>query len=134
MEAMPMQPIAARRWDPRPTAREICERFAAALHAFDPNFPALVMGHHDVDGLAAMAILIRAFQATGRAVSSRIVGRGENVWSKAMNDELRDIELGGVIAADLGVRQGAIRTGTPTIVIDHHVPTGIPANATVITG
>jgi hypothetical protein len=55
MEAMPMQAVAARRRDPRPTAHEICARFAAALHAFDRNFPALVMGHHDVDGLAAMA-------------------------------------------------------------------------------
>ncbi|MEO8629293.1 MAG: phosphoesterase [Betaproteobacteria bacterium] len=129
-----MQGAVTHLLDARSTAQEIRERFAMAFEEFDRNLPTLIMGHHDVDGLAAMAILIRAFQAAGRAVVSRIVGRAENVWSKAMMDELRDIELGGVIAADLGVRQGSIKTGTPTIVIDHHVPTGIPTAATVITG
>jgi single-stranded-DNA-specific exonuclease len=129
-----MQAAAAPLLDPGTTAQNIRQRFATAVEQFDSSPPPLVLGHHDVDGLAAMAILIRAFQASPREVASRIVGRGENVWSKAMMQELRGIEVGGVIAVDLGVRQGSIKAGTPTIVVDHHVPTGIPADATVITG
>jgi single-stranded-DNA-specific exonuclease len=35
---------------------------------------------------------------------------------------------------DLGVRQGDVLPGSPTVVIDHHVPTGTPGEATVISG
>ena len=71
---------------------------------------------------------------TKRPHRIRIVGRGENAWSREMSAELRPLELGGIIAADLGVRAGALRPATPTILIDHHVPTGEAGGATVITG
>src|SRR3712207_7635901 len=51
-----------------------------------------------------------------------------------MAAELADARLGGLVVTDLGVRPGAIKAGTPTVVVDHHVPTGTPTDATVITG
>jgi single-stranded-DNA-specific exonuclease len=64
----------------------------------------------------------------------RIVGKGEEPWSEAMRSELAERRPGGLIVADLGVREGALLPGTPTVVIDHHVPTGTPGDALVISG
>jgi single-stranded-DNA-specific exonuclease len=44
------------------------------------------------------------------------------------------IPVGGLIVTDLGVREGVILEGVETVVIDHHVPTGVPGSATVISG
>jgi single-stranded-DNA-specific exonuclease len=38
------------------------------------------------------------------------------------------------LVADLGVREENILPGTPTVIVDHHVPTGTPGAATVISG
>jgi single-stranded-DNA-specific exonuclease len=108
--------------------------FAAALEGFGRDAPVLLLGHFDADGLSALAILARAFESAGWSVRTRIVGKGENPWSPELRTELARERLGGIVAADLGVRPGAIAEGVPTIVIDHHVPTGVPAEATVITG
>lgn len=64
----------------------------------------------------------------------RILGRGENPWTEAVQIEVRDRDCGGLIVADLGTRAGVIRPSTPTIIIDHHVPLGFPAHATVVSG
>lgn len=94
----------------------------------------MVLGHFDADGLAATAIFVRALCAEGHSVRTRIVGRGENPWSREMRAELERLRLSGLIATDLGVRPGAILPGTPTVVVDHHVPTGEPDGAVVISG
>lgn len=94
----------------------------------------LVMGHHDADGLAALALLARALQFNNRPYRLRIVGRGENPWSSEMATELESVPAGGIIAADLGVRPGAIKAGVRTVLIDHHVPTTASADGVVITG
>jgi single-stranded-DNA-specific exonuclease len=39
-----------------------------------------------------------------------------------------------LIVADLGVREDELAPGVPTIIIDHHVPTGVPGTASVISG
>jgi single-stranded-DNA-specific exonuclease len=93
------------------------------------------MGHNDADGLSAAAIFVRALREAGRAAEPRILGRGENPWSPEMAAELAGRpRLGGIVATDLGVRSGAIRPGTPTVIVDHHVPAGAPEGASVITG
>jgi single-stranded-DNA-specific exonuclease len=51
-----------------------------------------------------------------------------------MRTELSDALVGGLIVADLGVREGDILPGAETVVIDHHVPAGTPGAATVISG
>ncbi len=117
--------------DPRPVVRAA---FRAATERFDPGRPALILGHFDADGLSAMALLARSFERAGRPARLRVVGRGENPWSEAVRAELAREEVGGLIVTDLGVREGPLKPGTPTVVIDHHVPTGVPGDAVVISG
>jgi single-stranded-DNA-specific exonuclease len=81
-----------------------------------------------------MAVLARALERAGRAAQLRVVGRGENPWSNAIRAELAGEDVGGLIVTDLGVRECALKHGTPTVVIDHHVPTGTPGDAVVISG
>lgn len=92
--------------------------------------PPLILGHFDADGLAAVAILKRSLDGT----EVRLVGKGENPWSQALRSELASRRPAAIIATDLGVREGDILAGTPTVLIDHHVPTGVPGDALVISG
>jgi single-stranded-DNA-specific exonuclease len=108
--------------------------FARAVGAFRPDAPALVLSHDDADGLSAGALLVRALERAGRPVRIRLVGRGESPWSDALAAELRTLDLGGLVVADLGVRPEPLAPGVPTILIDHHVPRGLPADAVTISG
>lgn len=92
--------------------------------------PPLILGHFDADGLSAVAILKR----TLHDASVRLVGKGENPWSAEIRSELEAARPAGIIATDLGVREGEILPGAPTILIDHHVPTGTPGTAAVVSG
>jgi single-stranded-DNA-specific exonuclease len=115
-------------------AAEAGREFAAAVARFDRSRPALVLGHFDADGLAASAILARSLEGFGIAAETRIVGKGENPWREKLRRELGERRPGGLIVADLGTREGSLLPGTATVVIDHHVPTGMPEAATVISG
>ncbi len=110
------------------------DAFRRALDGFPADRPVLVLSHNDADGLSAAAILARALPRAGRTARTRILGRGENPWSAAMAAELRDDPAGGIIVADLGMRGAAVRPGTPTVIVDHHVPEGVPPDATVVSG
>lgn len=110
------------------------EAFRRALERFDATRPPLILTHNDADGLSAGVVLARTLQRLGRKPRIRIVGRGETPWSAAMADELRGEEIGGLIITDLGLRAAAPRTDLPVVVIDHHVPAGLPDGATVISG
>ena len=113
--------------------QSIGQDFARAVEGFGPAAP-LILTHNDADGLSSGALLLRALERAGRAPGIRVLGRGETPWSPAMAAELAGQETGGLVVADLGLRPGAIRPGTPTVVLDHHVPTGDAGDATVITG
>ncbi|WP_176559536.1 DHH family phosphoesterase [Rubellimicrobium roseum] len=113
---------------------DVTPAFRAALERFAPDRPALILGHFDADGLSAAAILKRALDRTGRATEIRILGKGENPWSPAFRAELEARRPGGLLVADLGVRAGEILPGVPVALIDHHVPTGVPGDAVVISG
>ena len=115
--------------DPREAARGA---FAAALETFDSSRPVLVLGHFDADGLSAVAILIRALGAAGWRVEPRITGKGETPWEPGFAATLG--RPGGLIVTDLGTRAEPVLAGVPTVVIDHHLPTGAPAGATPISG
>lgn len=108
--------------------------FREALDAFDPARPVLVLSHHDADGLSAAAILARALERGGRQVRVRLLGRGENAWSPEMASELRAQDIGGLIVADLGTRAEPPLPGRATVLIDHHVPTGVPERALLVSG
>ena len=108
--------------------------FREALGRFDAGAPALVMTHNDADGLTAGALFARMFERLGRASAVRVLGRGESPWSSAIRDEYAGATFGGLIVADLGLREGAVLPGVPTIVVDHHVPTGVAGGAAIVSG
>jgi single-stranded DNA-specific DHH superfamily exonuclease len=113
---------------------DVTPAFRAALDRFDSSRPALTLGHFDADGLSAVAILKRALDRAARSSEVRITGKGENPWSPALRSELKERRPGGLLVTDLGAREGDILPGTPTVLIDHHVPTGGPGDATLISG
>lgn len=116
--------------DPAAAARAA---FAEALGRFGTG-PALVVGHFDADGLSAVAILVRAMRAAGRPCEPRIMGKGENPWDPEFAEEVRSRAPGGLIVTDLGVRPDPIALGIPTVLIDHHAPTGFSPDMTAISG
>ena len=116
------------------TAVDLRARFQAAFERFDPGKVILILTHNDADGLSAGALFARAFERLGHQWQVRILGRGENPWSEAMRAELAGRDIGGLIVADLGARDGTLLPGTPTLVVDHHVPTGSASDAVVISG
>jgi hypothetical protein len=117
--------------DPRTAARDA---FAAALAGFDRSRPVLVLGHFDADGLSATAILVRALRAAGWTAEPRITGKGETPWDEPLAGDLRAVAPGGLIVTDLGTRAEPVLPGTPTVVIDHHLPTGTPPDAIMVSG
>ena len=97
--------------------------------------PPLICAHHDADGLTSAAILARAWERMfGTVPQVRVVGRGENVWDAEFAKSLNGVELRGLVFADLGLASVRPRTDVPLLVLDHHVPTGAPNSATLITG
>ncbi|WP_344705392.1 phosphoesterase [Sphingomonas swuensis] len=92
--------------------------------------PPLILGHFDADGLSAVAILARSIPGS----EVRLVGKGETPWTPSVRAELEQRRPAAIIATDLGVREGDILPGTPTCLIDHHVPTGLPGDALVLSG
>ena len=90
----------------------------------------LLLGHFDADGLSALAILARSLPGS----EVRLVGKGETPWTPAVRTELEARAPAAIVATDLGVREGDILPGTPACLIDHHVPTGTPGDALVISG
>ena len=112
----------------------VCQAFGDVVRRFDGARPSLILGHFDADGLSAVAILARALERSGRSAEVRLVGKGENPWSVEMRAELAARAPGGLIVTDLGVRDGEIAPGVPTVLIDHHVPAGTPGEAVVISG
>ena len=118
--------------DPDDWRADAAARFAAFLTA--ATDPILVVGHFDADGLSAAALLTRALRAAGRTAEPLIVGKGETPWEPPFADRLRDAAPGGLIVTDLGVHAAPVLAHVPTVLIDHHVPTGWPEHAVVVSG
>jgi single-stranded-DNA-specific exonuclease len=97
------------------------------------NRPLLVF-HNDADGLSAGAILHSVMLKQGDGSTIRIIGKAENAYSDAFTRELEERQPTGLIIADLGVSNRVKLPAIPTIIIDHHAPTGVPEHATVISG
>jgi hypothetical protein len=107
---------------------------ATALAGFDRARPVIALGHFDADGLSAVAILVRALAADGWQAEPHVIGKGESPWDAEVGARLAARRPGGLIVADLGTRPDPVLPGCPTVVIDHHLPTGEPAGATTISG
>lgn len=108
--------------------------FVAALQEMTADRTILIVGHFDADGLCGVAIVKRTLDRLGRAAEIRLVGRGENPWDAPLLVEWRDRRPAGLIVIDLGVRAGVLAPDVPTVIIDHHRPTGVPGDAVVISG
>ena len=115
-----------------PTGLQPPSAFPLALDAFGPA--PLVVCHNDADGLSAGAILLHALRRTGREPLVRIVGKGENAYSEAFREEMANARADGMLITDLGVAPQVPRPDLPTILIDHHVPSGLPSSVAIITG
>jgi len=107
---------------------------SAALAGFHPDGPIVVLGHFDADGLAAVAILTRALRGAGRDAVPLTIGKTETPWDEAVRDRIVALAPAGLIVADLGTRTMPVLPGCPTLVVDHHVPTGEPEGAITISG
>ena len=119
---------------PIPLPLEATQAFQAAIMAFDRAAPVLILCHNDADGLSAGALFARAFAAAGWQARTRVVGRGESLGSPEMRAELAAIPAGGVVITDLGVQSTLPKPGTPTVIVDHHIPGAPPPGAAVISG
>jgi single-stranded-DNA-specific exonuclease len=106
----------------------------AALAGFRPDGPIVVLGHFDADGLAAVAILTRALRGAGRDAIPLTIGKTETPWDEAVRDRIAALAPAGLIVADLGTRTMPVLPDCPTLVVDHHVPTGEPEGAITISG
>ena len=104
--------------------------FAAVLDA-----PPLIASHDDADGLSSAALLARAWGGAPEVRPEiRLVGRGENAWDDAFAAELAIRAPEALVIADLGVAGRRPAPGAALAVIDHHVPTGTPDDAVIVSG
>jgi single-stranded-DNA-specific exonuclease len=98
----------------------------------------LLVCHNDADGLSAGVVLAQALRRIRVFPDIRIIGKGENAYSEAFQSEIRMRKAAdavtGLILADVGTSSYLATDLLPTIIVDHHVPTGIPDWATVISG
>jgi len=115
----------------RPTFHRPAD-FPAAAQALGSS--PLVVFHNDADGLSAGAILLKTLERQGMTPAMRIIGKGENAYTPDFVAELKRRKPSGLIIADLGVSNRVALPDIPTILIDHHSPTGVPDHATVISG
>ncbi len=89
----------------------------------------------DCDGLPAGALLLRALGLAGYThVTIEPKRKGESAWNPEVLDRLRAREPEALFILDLGSRADAMLPGIPTLLIDHHLPGGIPPGAELITG
>jgi single-stranded-DNA-specific exonuclease len=94
----------------------------------------VVASHNDVDGLAAAVIVLRALAASRVEAVPLPARRGEHVHRDSMRARIRALRPGSLVVLDMGSRPGPILPGVPTLVIDHHVPSGVPEGALLLNG
>lgn len=117
--------------DPAAAAAAGMARFVALV---DSARPVAVAAHFDADGLSAAAISVRALRAAGRLAEPVIVGKAETPWDDSFTERLQALNPGGLVVADLGTRPEPVLPGVPTLVMDHHRPTGTPPAAITLSG
>ena len=105
-----------------------------ALAGFRVPGPVVVVSHFDADGLAAAAILVRAMRAAGKAAQPLVIGKAETPWDDTARRRIAALHPAGLVVADLGTRPESVLPGCPTLLIDHHVPTGEPPDTITVSG
>jgi single-stranded DNA-specific DHH superfamily exonuclease len=107
---------------------------ADALGSFSRQGPVVVLSHFDADGLGASAILARALRQASWVAEPMVIGKTASPWDADTRERLAALKPAGLIVADLGTRAEPVLPGCPTLIIDHHVPTGEPQDAITISG
>lgn len=107
---------------------------ADALGLFGHQGPVVVLCHFDADGLGSAAILVRAFRQAGWLAEPLVIGKTGSPWEAETRDRVAAMKPAGLIVTDLGTRAEPVLPGCPTLIIDHHVPTGEPHDAITISG
>ena len=94
-----------------------------------------VLCDSDGDGLPAGALLIRSLQVAGfAAVTGECRRKGESAWGAEVLDRVRGFSPGALIVTDLGSRSEALLgPEIPTLLLDHHMPIGVPEGALLLT-
>jgi single-stranded-DNA-specific exonuclease len=110
------------------------QQFAQFAAAVPKNARVAVVGHSDVDGLAATTIITRAFEHLGCSVSPYVTRKGENAWSAPVLEQAAADGPDALAVVDLGSRADPLAPNVPAVLIDHHKPTGVPDGAILISG
>ena len=101
--------------------------------AAQPQTRIHILTDSDADGLPSAAILQRALRQAGYLqTTSEVRLKFETAWSLTVTERLRALSPEVLIITDLGSKPQPILPGVPTLLIDHHRPTGIPPGATLI--
>ncbi len=117
--------------------QEAAARFGSFLGALPQAHAARIhiLCDSDCDGLPAGALLVRAFEAAGYAqVTIEAKRKGESAWNPEVLERLASRKPECLFVLDLGSRADALLPGVPTMLIDHHLPGGVPPGAELITG
>ncbi|HZD59973.1 MAG TPA: hypothetical protein VE439_05915 [Anaerolineae bacterium] len=86
-----------------------------------------VLYHTDADGIAGAVIIRKLLERLGsKDIVTIPLGRGINPHSPETREQLVSLGLLRLIVVDSGSRAGEILPGIPTLVIDHHRPSGRP--------
>jgi len=86
-----------------------------------------ILYHGDADGVSGAVIAYKALERLGsKDIIAIPLGRGLNPHSSETRDQLAKRGLSRLIVVDSGSRTGEILPGVPTLVVDHHRPSGKP--------
>lgn len=110
-------------------------RFVEFWAAVPRDAHIVVFCHFDADGLAAGALFGRLLPHMGYTdVHVEPSGKGENAFTDAARKRIGALKPDALVVTDLGVSSQGVLLDVPTLYVDHHLPTGEPSDATVITG
>jgi len=92
-----------------------------------------IIADSDADGLPGAAILVRALNHDGyEYVTAEPRRKFESAWTPEVRERLTKRHLDALVVIDLGTRSTELLASVPTLLIDHHAPSGVPGYATLI--
>ena len=78
--------------------------------------------------------MVRGLAVAGYgAVTVEAKRKGESAWLPEVLARMAALEPEALMVLDLGSRPDAMLPGVPTVLIDHHMPGGVPPGAELIT-
>lgn len=93
-----------------------------------------ILTDSDADGLPAATILLKALRQAGYVnTTAEVRLKFESAWSPTVFNRLTTTAPDALIIADLGSRSDPVLLNVPTLLLDHHRPSGTPPGATLIT-